>query len=339
MALLDGASAKSLNNLSARVEAAGEIHSATMLTGNSAAIRAVNEYLAKIAATDCNVLVTGETGTGKELAAAAIHEGSARRRDPLICVNCAAIPDGLLESEMFGHERGAFTGAVVTRKGRFQEAHGGTIFLDEVGDLSPLAQAKLLRVLENRNVTRLGGSLPTPVDVRVIAATNQSLHAMVEGNSFRPDLYYRLAVAQVVLPPLRDRTEDIPALAARLIERINAAWKLRLEGVSHEALAGMARYRWPGNVRELRNVLEAASVQKQCGMIERSDLPYWFQPDAYLADGGPLDERQRVVYALDSAGWNKSQAAHRLKCSRMTLYRKMARYQIEGGAARHPRVS
>jgi DNA-binding NtrC family response regulator len=303
------------------------------LVGQSRAIRLLREYLEKVAAFSCSVLITGETGTGKELAAEIIHHLSPRCRKALVALNCAAIPDTLLESELFGVERGAYTGAYQSRDGRLVQADGGTLFLDELGELSAQAQAKLLRALETRRIERLGGSRSQTVDVRIIAATNQPLGELVEQGRFRKDLYFRLAVSQVGLPPLRDRVEDIPLLCAHLLASLRRSGHTRAEGCDTGLLNALRSYPWPGNIRELRNVLEAMTVEKPAGILAREDLPLWFRGRAEAPKAGASrDERRRLVAAMEGAGWNKSAAARTLQCSRVTLYRKLAQHQIEGGA-------
>jgi transcriptional regulator with PAS, ATPase and Fis domain len=305
------------------------------LVGSSAVMCRLREYVRKVAATDCNVLVTGETGCGKELVARALHNDSRRCAQPLTSINCAAIPDSLFESELFGHERGAFTGAVAARAGKIEQAEGGTIFLDEIEELSPMGQAKLLRAIESRQVERLGGAGARRVDVRIVAATNQDLSQLQECGRFRKDLYYRLAVVRVIVPPLRTRLEDIPALVGHFVTQMNAELRLRLTGIEPDVLELLQSHNWPGNVRELRNVLEAVAVEKQVGDIRRSDLPPWFTPGVYEASAGPDAERYRMLQVLESTGWNKSRAARELNWSRMTLYRKMARYELASSSASH----
>jgi len=272
------------------------------------------------------VLITGETGTGKELVAQAIHRLSSRRRKPFVAVNCAAIPDGLLESELFGHERGAFTGAVASRTGRLQQSDGGTLFLDEIGELDLRGQVKLLRALEQREVQPLGGNGTRPLDLRVIAATNQALDARVADQSFRQDLFYRLKVVQLDVPPLRERAEDIPllidhfaAIYRREFKRPFGAWSAH-----HHSL--LLHYDWPGNIRELRNVVEASFVHSSARPDARLELPPTLV--ATLEKTAPLDERRQLLDALFVTHWNVSHAAKRLNCSRMTLYRKIHQYQL-----------
>jgi len=303
------------------------------MIGRSHAIRCVREYIEKVAGLSCSVLVTGETGTGKELVAQMIHDASLRCTKPLVALNCAAIPDALLESELFGVERGAYTGAFQSRDGRFVQADGGTLFLDEIGELSAAAQAKLLRTIETRRVERLGGSRTQTADVRIVAATNQKLWEMTDQGRFRKDLYFRLAVCQIDLPPLRERLEDLPLLCRHLLDGLRRAGQTQAEGFDDDLMDALRAYSWPGNIRELRNVLEAMTVEKRSGVLGREDLPRWLK----WGDGDPrasarLDERRRLVAAMESAKWNKAAAARTLRVSRVTLYRKLAEHKIEGGA-------
>jgi PAS domain S-box-containing protein len=236
------------------------IHNFEEIVGQSPALTTVLDNVRRVAAADSTVLITGETGTGKELIARAIHSSSKRKAKPLIKVNCAALPAGLVESELFGHEKGAFTGAIARRVGRFELADGGTLFLDEIGELPPETQAKLLRVLQDREIERVGGSAVIRVDVRVVAATNHDLKKAVAERKFREDLYYRLNVFPIALPPLRDRTEDIPLLARFLVDKFATRTGRRVEAISQETFRRLAAYRWPGNIRELENVLERAVI-------------------------------------------------------------------------------
>lgn len=304
-------------------------HSAagTCVVGDSPGIRAVRDYLCKIARSDCPVLIYGETGTGKELAARVIHQQSARRAKPFVALNCACIPDTLFESEMFGFERGAFTGAVGRRTGKLGEASGGTLFLDEVGELSPYAQAKLLRVLETKLVERLGGNGAEPVDLRVISATNRVLADAVRDGSFRRDLFFRLTVTQVHLPALRERVEDIPRLIEHFLCDINRRLGRSLEQFSPPALDLLLHHDWPGNVRELKNLIEAVAVETASGPIAVENLPLWFSSQTTTSDPRQL-ERASIVAALERTRWNKSKAAADLRWSRMTLYRKLALHRI-----------
>jgi DNA-binding NtrC family response regulator len=253
------------------------------LIGSGPAMRHVFETLQKVAETDLTVLVRGESGTGKELVAQALHNRSSRKGRPFVAVNCAAISKELVESELFGHEKGAFTGADARREGRFEVANGGTIFLDEIGDMARETQAKVLRVLQERSFERVGGTKPIPTDVRVVAATHRNLEEEVKEGRFREDLYYRLKVVEIELPPLRERREDIPALVQRFLERVTERLGRDKKRINENALARLARYRWPGNVRELENAIEQAAVLAAGPEIEESDLGL---PDADDAASG-----------------------------------------------------
>ena len=245
--------------------------------GESAVIRRVLQLIRQVAAFDTNVLVLGESGTGKELVARAVHEASPRRRRPFVPINCGAIPSELLESELFGHERGAFTGALSARKGRFELAEGGTIFLDEIGDMNPTMQVKLLRVLQERVFERVGSCVSQRCDVRIIAATHRNLEQAIARGAFREDLYYRLNVVPIEMPPLRERLEDLPGLISALSERIEAAGRPRVRFTA-AALAALQRYHWPGNVRELGNLIERMAVQCGGRAVAVADLPPRYRP-------------------------------------------------------------
>ncbi len=304
---------------------------AQRMVGESLPMREIKAYIGKVASTDSNVLITGETGTGKELVAELIHRNSPRHEKPFGCINCAAIPDSLLESELFGHERGAFTGAHALKEGKLKLADGGTAFFDEIGDMSPYAQAKILRAVESREVHRLGGRKGIPLDVRVIAATNQDLERLVAESKFRKDLYFRLNVAWIHLPPLRERKEDIPLLFDHYIRELNRRFGRDAEGFTEEALEHLLRYDWPGNVRELKNLLEAIFVSLPFRKISLMDLPEQFQRRLRGSEGLPQGERDRLLSALLTTKWNKSKAAQKLHWSRMTLYRKLAKYHLVRG--------
>jgi len=296
-----------------------------VMVGSSEVLSRVKTYMTRVAASDCTVLVTGETGTGKELAAEFIHHQSARRDKPFVCLNCAAIPDALLESELFGHTRGAFTGADSLSDGLLASAEGGTILLDEIGDMSLSAQAKILRVLEKKVVSRVGGTQQRRIDVRFVAATNQDLESMSIRGDFRRDLYYRLNVARVELPPLRDRREDIPLLVDYYRQRLGG---VGVAHISKECLRRISQYDWPGNIRELRNVLETCFLHCGAGEVHAEHLPQRLREVTETDRALPPDERDRLFEALCSTQWNKSRAAETLRWSRMTLYRKMAKYRI-----------
>jgi formate hydrogenlyase transcriptional activator len=302
------------------------------LIGNSPKLEALMEAVATVATVDTTVLLVGETGTGKELIARAIHEQSARRRAPLVAVNCAALPTSLLESELFGHERGAFTGAVAQTMGRFQAAHGGTLFLDEIGDLPLETQPKLLRALQERQVERLGsGGRAHHVDARVIAATNQDLPDMVQRGSFRADLYYRLNVFPIWVPALRERLEDIPLLVTHFVEEFVRRHGKHITSIPDEALETLMRWSWPGNVRELQNVIERAVISTRDGVLrissdERASSGN-VRPSSNLADV----TREHILAVLAETNWvvgGPRGAAARLGLCRTTLLAKMQRLGI-----------
>ncbi len=303
------------------------------LIGESSFIRRIKAYLLKVAAVDSHVLITGETGTGKELTAQYIHQQSTRHGKPLIAINCAALPDGLLESELFGYEKGAFTGAHTTYAGKLKLADGGTVFFDEIGDMSPYAQAKILRVIESKEVYPLGGKRSIPLDIRIIAATNRDLEHLVAKGKFRQDLYFRLNVAKVHLPPLRERKEDIPHLVDYYLQEFNNRLGGNIEGFTDEALELLLRHDWPGNIRELKNLLEAIFIDPPLDRIAIEDLPESIRQPYQAEERATLTERERLLSALYSVNWNKSKAAEQLHWSRMTLYRKMAKYHIRESKA------
>jgi len=281
------------------------------------------------------ILILGESGTGKELLARAVHAESPRQQAAFVAVSCAALTETLLESELFGHEKGSFTGAVARRKGKFESAHGGTLFLDEIGDISPKLQLDLLRVLEDRRFFRVGGSESVEVDVRIIAATNRDLKKAVEDGAFREDLYYRLNVIPILLPPLRDRREDIPLLIEHFLEHLNIETDRRVDGVSAEALAVLMRYDWPGNVRELRNVLERGLVVAKSPMIQPDDLGLTvsgLRADAFDTSLTLEEvERRHITAVLQASGGNVTQAARTLDIDRVTLYNKIKKYGLKRG--------
>lgn len=298
------------------------------LIGHCRIMRDIKEQLARVANADSTVLITGETGTGKELAANLIHANSARACQTMVSINCAALPDNLVESELFGYERGAFTGAVATTRGRFEQANGGTIFLDEIGDMTPFAQAKILRAIEDKIILPLGGATSIPVNFRLIAATNKDPEAMLEEGLFRDDLFYRLNVARVHMPSLRMHREDILLLVEHCINKLNRKFLRNIRGLKKEALALLYRYDWPGNVRELMNVLEGTYVNLPRKKIYYADFPAHFKSKLKASQHLPSIERKRIISTLLETNWNKSTAAKQLNWSRMTLYRKMARYKI-----------
>ncbi|MBM4030394.1 MAG: sigma-54-dependent Fis family transcriptional regulator [Planctomycetes bacterium] len=322
---------------------------ATRLIGSSPAIAAVLETARTVAPTDATVLIRGESGTGKELVASAIHELSARAKNPLVKVNCAAIPETLLESELFGHERGSFTGAIALRKGRFEAAHRGTIFLDEISEMSPALQAKLLRVLQEREFQRVGGTETLTVDVRVIASTNRNLEKAVRDGDFREDLYYRINVVPIFLPPLRERREDVLLLASHFLARFAARNRKSFKGIAPAAQQKLMAYHWPGNVRELENAIERAVVMAQGDTIGPDDIA--LNPDVsrespedvaskLLQPGFAIEEFERKLLeaGLRKTGGNQSRAAELLGLTRRTLQYRMEKYAIQpkGGPATPP---
>jgi len=306
------------------------------LLSKSPVMQKVFDLARTAARSQSTILILGESGTGKELLARAIHLESPRSDQPFVAVSCAALTETLLESELFGHERGAFTGAVNRRKGKFEMAHLGTLFLDEIGDVSPKLQLDLLRVLEERRFFRVGGSEPVSVDVRIIAATNRDLKKAVGDGSFREDLFYRLNVIPIQLPPLRERREDIPLLVDHFLEQLGAEMNKRVEEVSADAMRLLMAHDWSGNVRELRNILERAIVVASGSTIQAGDLG--LAPQAAHAHGeheglASLDEveRHHIAVVLQETGGNISHAARVLGIDRATLYNKMKRYQLRRG--------
>lgn len=324
---------------------------ATDFLGHSTPMRRVFELIEKVAPAKASVAITGESGTGKEMVARAIHNLSPRREKPFIAINCASIPATLMESEIFGHERGAFTGADQRRPGVFELAHGGTLFLDEVGEIPIELQAKLLRVLEEGRLRRLGGKVELEVDVRVLCATNRDLKAEIKATRFREDLFFRLNVFQVALPPLRERREDVPILVQHFVEKFNADSGKRVSGVHPEALEVLRHHEWPGNIRELKNAVERAVILCDGELILREHLP----PDMALKGGGDkqafrlpfgltldLVEKEYILGSLSRHGNNKARTAESLGVSEKTLYNKLNRYAAEARseqAARQPSLA
>ena len=321
--------------VAARRPAAQEWH----MVGRSAAIQAIRGQIDRVAATKATVLVRGESGTGKELVGRAIHDASDRRGGPFVCLNCAALSETLLESELFGHEKGAFTGATERKIGKFEAAHGGTLVLDEIGEMSPAIQAKFLRVLEGHPFERVGGSARVQVDVRVVAATNRNLEDAVTAGEFRRDLYFRLKVVEILVPPLRRRPEDVEAIAEHFLQRFAAETGRRISGFTPAALQAMRAYQWPGNIRELRNCVERAVVLAQSEWIDVQDMAL-----SHLAAPGETGrqavgraaafvpatidevEHRHVLATLEAVGGNKTKAAAMLGIERSTLDRKLAKW-------------
>jgi two-component system nitrogen regulation response regulator NtrX len=311
------------------------------IVGRSYAIRALIERIEKVAATPARVLITGENGTGKELVARALHRGSPRARQPFVEVNCAAIPSELIESELFGHMKGSFTGAVADRAGKFEQADHGTLFLDEIGDMSLAAQAKVLRVLQDGVVTRIGGSKPVQVDVRVLAATNKDLAEEIAAGRFREDLFYRLNVVPIGVPPLRERREDIPLLAVYFLQQLAARDGLPARGITDEALARLAELDWPGNVRELRNTVERLVILASGATLGAADVDRLVGRRSVepAALGGLVEcvtfeefkvaaERAFLLAKLRAFDWNVSETARALDMPRSNLYKKIERYGL-----------
>jgi DNA-binding NtrC family response regulator len=299
-----------------------------LMIGETRCMREIKTYLAKVARTDSNVLITGETGTGKELAAGLIHSNSPRCKNPFVCINSAAIPETLVESELFGYDRGAFTGAVAEKPGKLELAKKGTVFLDEIGDMNHYAQAKILRSIESREFFHLGGSQPVTFNARVIAATNKDPMQLIEEKKMREDLYYRLNVARIHLPPLQKRKDDIPSLISHAVNRLNHRFNRNVVGFTDEAMENLLSYDWPGNIRELFNLLEATYINLPSQHRDYIDLPKTIKKQIKVQEFYASDERKRIVSTLLETNWNKSTAAQKLNWSRMTLYRKISKYNI-----------
>jgi len=331
------------------------------MIGGSESIRKVFEVIYKLSKVDTSVLIRGESGTGKELVARAIHFNSHRKKGPFVAVNCAAIPENLIESELFGHEKGAFTGADRKKIGKFQFAEGGTIFLDEIGDISSQMQVKLLRVLQERRITAVGGNSEVPVDVRVVAATNRPLEQMIEKGSFRADLFYRLNVLPILLPPLRDRREDVPPLTDFMVRKFNKAHMRHVKGLDKAALNALRMYSWPGNIRELENVIEHSFIIESGDCITLNSLPENLRAN-YERKGAPADdsakvsnediaaseagmlsefselnfpvlkerfEREFLIRALKAFDGRVNQTAEHTQMTKVTLLRKLEKYGID----------
>ncbi|PKN21215.1 MAG: RNA polymerase subunit sigma-54 [Deltaproteobacteria bacterium HGW-Deltaproteobacteria-3] len=318
------------------------------IIGNSSAMRHVFSLINKVCDAETTVLVRGESGTGKELIAQALHYEGVRGTGPFVPVNCGAIPGELLESELFGHEKGAFTHAIRTRLGRFELANGGTVFLDEISEMSPMLQVKLLRVLQEKEFERIGGTKTISSDFRVVAATNRDLEQEVEAGRFREDLYYRLNVIPIEAPPLRERRQDIPLLVEHFVARFNRLRKKKIKGVSDEVMARFARYSWPGNVRELENMLERMVILAGGEVLSVADLP----ERLLEAGAAPVErleelpeqgfflnevlsdfEKRLILQALEQTGWVKNRAAKLLNVNRTTLIEKMKRFKLVPSSA------
>jgi DNA-binding NtrC family response regulator len=313
----------------------GLLNPSCPFVGASPAMCELRKYIRRIAPSDTNVLITGETGTGKDLVAQLIHEHSGRRDHAFVCVNSAAIPDSLIESELFGYERGAFTGAQAPYHGKLAAAHRGTAFLDEIGDISASVQAKILRAIENKRIYRLGSSHGQDLDIRVIAATNRDLESAIEQGGFRSDLYFRLNVLRIEIPPLRERVEDVPHLVDHYIRHFNVKFGRNVAGLRPGSLDLLSYYQWPGNVRELRNFMEAVFVNLPHATEGVIDLP--MEVFRQFSKSLPFQstERTRLLRVLSASNWNKTDAAKALHWSRMTLYRKMNRYKVSSHSPHH----
>lgn len=315
------------------------------IIGTSSRMNSIFQLMDKIARVDGTVLITGQSGTGKELVARAIHFKSPRRDGPFVVVNCGAIPKDLIESEFFGHIKGAFTDAKSEKTGKFEMAQKGTIFLDEVGELSQEAQVKLLRALGEREIVKVGGTETIPIDVRVIAATNKNLEQNAETGMFREDLYWRLAVLSIHLPPLKDRKEDIPLLCEHFIDKFNRELEKNIEGISSDALDLLIHYSWPGNIREMESVVYEAIVLTESRLIKTENLPMRIRRKPAVKEAAPASgdrpmskmvhdmteqmEKSFIIKALQECGGNRTQAAQKLGISRKTLFNKMAQYSIQ----------
>jgi DNA-binding NtrC family response regulator len=307
-----------------------------LIIGKNAAMLQLDRTLRQIAPTDCNVLITGETGTGKEVFARAVHTFSNRGERRFVAFNCGALAENILASELFGHERGAFTGAVASKRGLFEAADRGTVLLDEIGDMPASMQVKLLRVIQEKVVIRVGGTEPVPVDVRVVAATHQDLKKMVDEGRFRSDLYYRLNVVSLTIPPLRERRDDVPLLATHFLQKYNAQQNKMIRGMAPEMLKALAAYDFPGNVRELENIVERAVAMSTRDLLDLRDLPEEIkarQPAAPAPEGELLSleerERQYVLAVLAQTKGNRTKAAEILGVDRVSLWRKLKRYGLE----------
>ncbi|MBZ5706376.1 MAG: sigma-54 dependent transcriptional regulator [Acidobacteriia bacterium] len=307
-------------------ETVAEVARPEEIVGQSAAMAKVFDAIETVGPTDATVLITGESGTGKELVARAIHQASPRRFHPLVVIHCGALTETLLESELFGHEKGAFTGAQYRKKGKFEIAEGGTVFLDEIGDISLKTQTDLLRVLQEHEIVRVGSNQPIKVDFRCVAATNRDLEKLIEEGKFRPDLFYRLNVFRIELPPLRDRRDDIPALVNHFVHKFSLQMNKKITRVSPEAMDLLQQQPWAGNIRELENAVERAMVVAQEPEIKEQDFVF----KSTVPNGGPksLDEMEKahILHVLESCSWNQTRAAEILDIDRVTLHHKLKKY-------------
>jgi DNA-binding NtrC family response regulator len=329
---------KALEQKSLRVEneqlkgSIDEIIKPDNLIGESAQMKKIYELIHTVAPTDTTVMIRGESGTGKELVAKAIHINSRRKYFPIIPVNCGALAESILESELFGHEKGAFTGAQFKRKGKFEMADGGTIFLDEIGSVTPKMQVELLRVIESKQFSRVGGNQIIKSDFRVIIATNEPLEDLVKQGKFREDLYYRLNVFSIVIPPLRERTGDIPVLAFYFLNNFCTAMNKNIKNISSDAMEFLSKYEWPGNVRELENAIERAVVVGKGDTIKVDDLPFHVSSSQSASSDGDSSmtamEKKHIARVLNENNWNISKSALALEIDRVTLYNKINKYGL-----------
>jgi two-component system response regulator HydG len=307
-------------------ETVAEVARPEEIVGQSAAMAKVFDAIETVGPTDATVLITGESGTGKELVARAIHQASPRRFHPLVVIHCGALTETLLESELFGHEKGAFTGAQYRKKGKFEIAEGGTVFLDEIGDISLKTQTDMLRVLQEHEIVRVGSNQPIKVDFRCVAATNRDLEKLIEEGKFRPDLFYRLNVFRIELPPLRDRRDDIPALVNHFVHKFSLQMNKKINRVSPEAMDLLQQQPWAGNIRELENAVERAMVVAQEPEIKEQDFVF----KSTISNGGPksLDEMEKahILHVLESCNWNQTRASEILDIDRVTLHHKLKKY-------------
>ncbi|MBN2354480.1 sigma-54-dependent Fis family transcriptional regulator [candidate division KSB1 bacterium] len=302
------------------------------IVGQSPQMRRIMELVQTVAPSDSTVVIRGESGTGKEMIARAIHCHSPRRYFPIVPVNCGALPETLLESELFGHEKGAFTGAQTRRKGRFEMADRGTLFLDEIGNISPKMQMELLRVLESKQFSRVGGNQTIQVDVRIICATNKNLEKAVEDGEFREDLYYRINVFTIILPPLRERKSDIPLLAQHFLRKYASSMNKSITEIAPEAMNLLVQHQWPGNIRELENAIERAMVVGKPPTLKAEDLPFQLTAQSGTDESQPITleeiEKKHIAQILKKTNWNISRAAELLKIDRVTLYNKIKKFQL-----------
>ncbi len=309
-------------------ETVADLTHPTEIIGQSGAMKRIFEAIDTVGPTDATVLITGESGTGKELVARAVHAASYRRYDPMVVIHCGALTETLLESELFGHEKGAFTGAQYRKKGKFEIAEGGTVFLDEIGDISLKTQTDLLRVLQEREIVRVGGNQTIKVDFRIVAATNKDLELLIEEGKFRPDLFYRLNVFHIELPPLRERREDIPPLVDHFVRKFSREMNKKITRISTGAMNVLQQYAWPGNVRELENAVERAMVVAQEPDLKEQDFTLKSRNGAGVGGARSLDdvEKDHILHVLEDCGGNQTRTAEVLGIDRVTLHHKLKKY-------------